>query len=117
MKKFLLSIVLLLILGFLAQTFFPWWSVAIVAAAIGFIMKFDNGLWSYVAGFIAVAVLWGGYAGYIDTNNAHLLSTKMGNLFGALSSFSMILLTSLIGGIVGGFGALTGYFGNRLVSH
>jgi len=116
MKNFLISILLITIIGFLLQSYFPWWTVVILAAIIGFIIKSNNGFWSYLTGFVAVALLWGIYAGYLDTQNAHLLSTKMGNLFGALSSFSMILLTSLIGGIIGGFGTLTGYLGKNLIS-
>lgn len=114
MKNFLISILLLIVLGWLVQSFFPWWTIAIVAAIVGFLINHSNGLWSYLSGFVAVALLWGVYAGYLDASNNHLLATKMGNLFGSLSSVNMILLTSLIGGIVGGFGMLTGYLGKQL---
>jgi len=116
MKNFLISILLITIVGFLLQTYFPWWTIVILAAIVGFLIKSNNGFSSYLTGFVAVALLWGIYAGYLDSQNAHLLSTKMGNLFGNLSSVSMVLLTSIIGGIIGGFGVLTGYFGRQLVN-
>ncbi len=116
MKKFLISILLITLIGFLLQSYFPWWTVVIVAAIVGFMIQSTNGFWSYLTGFVAVALLWGIYAGYLDIQNGHLLSTKMGNLFGALSSGSMVLLTSLIGGIVGGFGTLIGYLGKQLIT-
>ena len=116
MKNFIISTLLIIGIGYLIQSYFPWWTVVILAVIIGFIIKPTNGFWGYITGFVAVALLWGMYAGYLDAQNAHILSTKMGNLFGALSSFSMILLTSLIGGIIGGLGTLTGYFGKNLIS-
>lgn len=115
MKNFLISTLLIAAIGFPLQLFFPWWSIAILAALLGFVLKFENSLWSYMAGFLGVALLWGIYAMYLDMGNAHILSTKMGNLFGKLSSSSMILLTALIGGIVGGFAAATGTLGKKLL--
>jgi len=115
MKKILLSILLIVAIGFPLQLFFPWWSITILAALVGFLLKFDHSWWSYLAGFIGVAVLWAAYATYLDTGNAQVLSSKMGNLFGNLSSASMILLTGLIGGVVGGFATMTGTLGQRLL--
>ena len=114
MGKFILETVFIVVLGFAAQYFFPWWSIAIVAALAGMIFKFKNSFWAYLAGFTAVALLWGGYAVYLDAGNLQILSTKMGNLFGNISSTDMIYVTSLIGGLVGGLSAMTGNLGRNL---
>jgi len=98
---------LIILIGGLTQLFLPWWSIAIIAAIVGFLFKFDNSGWSFLAGFLAVLLLWSGY----------ILSERMGNLFGNISSGSVILLTGLIGGLVGGFFAMTGTLGQKMISH
>ncbi len=108
---------LIILIGGLTQLFLPWWSIAIIAAIVGFLFKFDNSGWSFLAGFLAVLLLWSGYAAYLDMGNAHILSERMGNLFGNISSGSVILLTGLIGGLVGGFFAMTGTLGQKMISH
>ena len=115
MKKFFISTILIIIIGFLSQLFFPWWTIAIIATLIGFLFKFDNSLWSFLAGFLGVLLLWSGYAAYLDIENAHILSERMGNLFGNISSSGVIYLTGLIGGLVGGFFAMTGALGHKMI--
>ena len=116
MKKLITSILLIIILGGVTQLFLPWWSIAMVAAIIGFLFKFDHSLWSFLAGFLAVLLLWSGYAAYLDIENAHILSERMGNLFGNISSSGVIGLTGLIGGLVGGFFAMTGTLGQKMLA-
>jgi len=116
MKKLFTSTLLIILLGGLTQSFLPWWSIAIIAALVGFLFKFENSLWSFLAGFLAVLLLWSGYATYLDMGNAHILSERMGNLFGEISSGSVILLTGLIGGLIGGFFAMTGTLGQKLMN-
>ncbi len=40
--------------------------------------------------------------------NMELLSTKMGELFGGFKPMQLLYATSLIGGLLGGFGGMTG---------
>jgi len=115
MKNFLISIFLIIAIGFPLQLLLPWWSIAMLTIAVGFLIKFDNSLWSFIAGFLAVLLLWSGYAAYLDMSNAHILSQKMGNLFGNISSGGVIALTGIIGGLVGGFFAMTGTLGRKLI--
>lgn len=106
---------MIIVIGGLTQLFLPWWAIVIVAAIVGFLFKFENSIWSFIAGFLAVLLLWSGYATYLDIGNAHILSERMGNLFGNISSGSVILLTGLIGGLVGGFFAMTGALGQNII--
>ena len=105
--KFLIQVVLIAILTWLAQLIGPWWVVFIAAALGGMIIK-NKGVVSFFAGFLGVALLWYAQALFIDIANESILSSRVAQLFSMNSSMLLILVTSLIGGICGGFGSLTG---------
>jgi hypothetical protein len=101
--KFILQIAATVAICLLLQTFFPWWTLAIGSFAVAFMVGNKGGV-SFAAGFIGAAVLWLGMAYYIDQTTHSILTEKVNRLL-PLNSF---LLTTLIGGLVGGFAALTG---------
>ncbi|HLF65398.1 MAG TPA: hypothetical protein VI603_16655 [Saprospiraceae bacterium] len=86
---------------------FPWWNCGIIAFIVGFALRLKTGP-AFIAGFTSVALTWGILAGWIDAQNASLLSGKIGELFGGLSPFILVIITAIVGGLVGGFGATTG---------
>ena len=77
--------------------------MAIAALAVSFAVGNKAGV-SFVAGFVGVGILWLGMAYYIDQSTHSILTEKVNKLL-PLNSF---VLTTLIGGFVGGFAALTG---------
>lgn len=101
--KFVIQIIATIIVCFLLQTFLPWWSMAVGSFAIGYALA-NKGYVSFTAGFLAVGLLWLGMAYYIDQSTNSILTEKVNRLL-PLNSF---ILTALIGGLVGGFAALTG---------
>ncbi|MFK8006676.1 MAG: hypothetical protein AB8H03_09905 [Saprospiraceae bacterium] len=109
MKNSIYGIIVIILLGLLVHQFTPWWSIVIVAAIVGGIFNEHAGK-SFVFGFIGVFFLWGIAAFQIDAGNESILSTRMAEIFGA----NMIIVTALLGGILGGMGALTGTLGQRL---
>ena len=112
--KYIFAIAGVIILGVAVQSFMPWWSVAIVAAIMGASFKLNN-LQSYLIGFLGVFLLWGSYAALINHSNESILATKVGVIFGGLGAFQLVLVTALLGGIIGGFGALTGRLGRNFL--
>jgi hypothetical protein len=101
--KFSIQIIITIAACFLFQIFFPWWTMAI--GALGVAVVVGNKAWiSFVAGFVGVGILWFGMAYYIDQTTHSILTEKVNKLL-PLNSF---VLTTLIGGLVGGFAALTG---------
>lgn len=116
MKKFSFQTILIIILGFAAHQFFQWWSIIIVAGLVGLFFNYKNSLSSWMAGFVGVALLWGFYAAFLNYGNLGLLANSIGDLFGGISGNQLICLTGLIGGIAGGFGAMTGTLGRKLIS-
>lgn len=109
MKNSIYGIITIILLGLLVHQFTPWWSIVIVAAIAGGIFNEHAGK-SFLFGFIGVFLLWGIAAFQIDAGNESILSTRMAEIFGA----NMIIATALLGGLIGGMGALTGTLGQRL---
>ncbi len=113
MKKFGLQTLIILVLGFVAQYFFPFWSIAIVAALVGFLFRYENSAVSFAAGTAAAALLWSGYAGLLNSANMAQLGGQIGSLF-KIGQGYLIPVTGFIGGLLGGLGAQTGTLARKL---
>jgi hypothetical protein len=106
--RFVLSVLLIAFIAFLAGIFLPWWSIAIIAFLVAFFLPQHIGL-GFLSGFLGIFLLWGLMALWIDINNKSILSTKMATLFPLGGSALMIILvTALVGALVGGFAAMAG---------
>jgi hypothetical protein len=108
--KFTITTILILLLSFCACLYFPWWSIAIVAFIVSALIP-QKPLLAFLSGFIALFLLWGGLSLFISSNNDHILANRVSLLIlKTQSAFLLILVTALIGALIGGFGALTGSF-------
>ena len=112
--KFLTSVVLTALLSVAACLYLPWWSIAVVAFIVAAVVQ-QKPLASFLAGFVALFVLWAGLSWFISSNNNHLLAHKISILILKTDSpMVLILVTGLIGALVGGLAALSGSFVQRL---
>ena len=59
---------------------------------------------AFLSGFISIGLLWLGLALYVDNATQSILTEKISQLF----PLNLFVLTSLIGGLVGGFASMTG---------
>jgi hypothetical protein len=108
--KFIIAVLLTVLLGFALPLYLPWWSFAITSFLVAVIIKQLPGK-SFLAGFIAIALLWGIQAATLDANNGHLLSHKVALLLPFNGSGAALLFTTMIiGGLVSGMAALTGSY-------
>ncbi|MBA2250365.1 MAG: hypothetical protein H0W12_09255 [Chitinophagaceae bacterium] len=108
--KFIVSLILIILLSFCACLYLPWWSIAIVAFIVTALIPQGAGK-SFLAGFIALFLLWGGLSYWISVNNHHLLAHRVSLLILKMDNpYLLMLVTSLIGALVAGFAALTGSF-------
>lgn len=111
--KFFVSLVLTALLSFAGALFLPWWIIAVAAFIVAAFIP-QKALMSFVTGFVALFILWGVQAFIIDTNNNHLLATKVANLLPLGGSYIvLILVTAFLGGLVAGMAALTASFLRR----
>ncbi|WP_343703026.1 hypothetical protein [Chitinophaga sp.] len=105
--RFILSLLLTALLGYILGIFLDWWSVALAAFVIALLYPQPPGK-AFISGFLAVFLLWGVLATVMDVRNDHILATRMANLI--LQSPSpglMVVITAVLGGIVGALSALS----------
>ncbi|HMR43131.1 MAG TPA: hypothetical protein PKC40_04830 [Saprospiraceae bacterium] len=114
MKKYTFSVIFVLLCGFLLQLFLPWWIIAVVAAIASLIFKLPAA-GAFFAGFVAAALLWGGYAAYLDQMSGGAFADMIGKIFQGVEGATLIYLTAFVGGLAGGLGALTGSLGRNLI--
>ncbi len=111
--KFTTSILLIAILSFALGLYLPWWSIAIAAFAVTAFIDLRPGA-SFLAGFIAIFLLWIALAAIIDMRNQHILSRKLASLLPlGGNSFLLLLITAVVGAIVGGSAALSASYLRR----
>jgi hypothetical protein len=105
--KFLLQILATVLVVSLIQYFFPWWVLAIGCMAVGYFFA-TPGWQSFFAGLLGVALVWGGLAYWIDQSTQSALTERVARLFPTQTVPLLMLVTALVGGLVGGFASLTG---------
>lgn len=112
--KPLLSIGAVAVLAYLLQSALPWWGCMIAAIVVHIIAPGRSDAVAWLTGFIGVAILWSISAAVIDAANNTLLSDRISRLFGLPHPALLIVLSAIIGGLAGGFGALLGRSINHL---
>jgi hypothetical protein len=106
--RFLLSFLLIVLLGFITGIFLPWWSIAIVAFLVALLLP-QSLARSFLAGFSGIFFLWALVALWIDLKNESVLSVKIAELFPLQgSTMLLIFITALVGALVAGFAAMSG---------
>jgi hypothetical protein len=105
--KFTISIILTMLLSFCTCLYFPWWSIAIVAFLVAALIP-QTPVASFVAGSIALFLLWGILCFWISTDNDDILSHRVSLLiFKTDNPFLLIISSALTGALVAGLAALT----------
>lgn len=109
--KFLVAVLLTALLSFIAGIYIAWWwFFAIVAFAVALLVH-QKAAKAFFSGFLALFLLWGGLAYWIDFKNESILSAKISELLPlGGSSLLLIVMTGFIGGLVAGFAAMSGSF-------
>ena len=87
--------------------FLPWWSVLIPALFLG-AWLFEKSAHAFLIGFIAAGMAWFVQAFYIHIANDAILSTRIAETISVGSPWVLLLITFIIGGLLGGFGTLLG---------
>jgi hypothetical protein len=102
--RFLFQLMAILGSALVLQLFLPWWTMAIAAFAFGYLLKSNQ---NFFAGFLAIALLWGGYAFLIESNSAAPLADRVAAIL-FVNKNLLILITAVLGGLVAGFATVTG---------
>ena len=111
--KFIISILLIALLSVAVCLYLPWWGIAIVAFVVPIAIP-QKPLPAFLAGFIALFLLWGSLSYYISSSNEHLLAQKVSLVILKTDSpMMLVLITALIGALVAGLAALAGSFAGK----
>lgn len=108
--KFVITTLLIALLSFLAGLYLPWWGFALAAFLVSALIQQRPGV-SFLSGFLALFLLWAVLSWSMDAPNNSILATKIANILPLGGSvIALILVTALVGALVGGLAALTGSF-------
>ena len=103
--RFPVQIIVIIILGYLLEQFLPWWSVAIAAFLGGILVTTRL---NFLAGFLAIGLLWIGKALVTDVSSDSEFADRVARIFMLHNKSILLLVTFVLIGIVGGFAAMTG---------
>ena len=104
--KYIVSVLLIAMVSFAMGLYLPWWSIAIAAFLVSTFIHQKPGM-SFLSGFVGVFLLWEIMAWWIDRKNNGILSQKISQILPlGGSSVLLILVTALVGALVGGFASL-----------
>ena len=110
--KFIITTLLIALLSFCSGLFLPWWGFAIITLAVSALLP-QRPMAAFLSGFLALFLLWGGLAWFLDAANNSILSGKVARILPlGGSSVLLILVTALVGALVGGGAALSGSYLN-----
>ncbi|MRG44374.1 hypothetical protein GFS24_04575 [Chitinophaga sp. SYP-B3965] len=107
--RFLFCLLLTALLSYVLGMFLDWWCIAIAAFVVAIALP-QTPAKAFGSGFLGVFLLWGIMALVIDNANGHILAGRMADLILKQpgSPVIMIIITALLGGIVGAISALSG---------
>lgn len=101
------KIILIAFLSFWAEQVFPWWSALVCAALVSALIPTKSKR-AFLAGFAGVGLMWLFTALLFSIQTDFVLTKRVAVLFGVHSSAIIILITTIIGAVSGGMGALCG---------
>jgi len=103
--KFVLQLLGIALLAYIFELFLPWYYIAVAAFIMGYLLKSQA---NFLAGFLGIALVWLLKAWLIDTAGATDLTERVAHIFSLKQKELLFLIMAIVGGLVGGFGALSG---------
>lgn len=105
--RFIIQVIFIIVIAYIGELFLPWYFIAIAAFLGGWLLKSKA---NFLAGFLAIAILWTVKAMLTQAVDTNDLATRVAAIFTLPNKYLLYLVMALIGGIVGGLGCMTGSF-------
>jgi hypothetical protein len=97
----------ILILSIICSYVLPWWFVAVIAFVAAYFFSKKPGK-AFLSGFLAVFVAWILLALFKSIPNDNILATRVAKLMQLPNWILLLIVTGIIGGLLGGMAALSG---------
>jgi hypothetical protein len=110
--KFLIQLLAIVALAYLLELSLPWYCIAVASFVMGYALKSKA---NFLAGFLAIGILWTVKAWLQDSGGASDLAERVANIFTLPKKELLFLVTAIAGGLVGGFAAWSGSLLKRRV--
>jgi len=110
--KFLIQLLGIFALAYVLELFLPWYYIAVAAFVMGYLLKSKA---NFLAGFLAIGILWFVKAWLLDSSGTSDLAERVAHIFTLPKKEFLFLVTSVVGGLVGGFAAWSGSLLKRRV--
>lgn len=104
-----MNFLIIAILAAILQVFTPWWVIAIVPFLILF-WRPARAMGAFWTGFGGIGITWLIYGYYQHFISDGAISDRVAQLFMLPNGITLLLVTSLIGGLVGGLSGVAGYW-------
>ncbi len=101
------NFILLFFSFWIVTLFLPWWTLLIPAVILGGTL-FKSAVSAFFTGFLSLFAAWLVQVLYIDIANESILSGRIAEMLGVGQSWLVLLITAIIGGLIGGLGTLLG---------
>ncbi len=100
---------LILALTFLLELYLPWYTIMIIPFIACFALPGTAGA-DFLLSLMAIFLVWMGMSIYRDIPNHSILSGRVARLFHLHSSYLLIIISSLFGGLLAGLSGLSGNY-------
>lgn len=110
--KFVTQFLAIIASAYLLELFLPWYYIAVASFVMGYALKSKA---NFLAGFLAIGILWFVKAWLQDSEGASDLTVRVANIFTLPKKEFLFLATSIVGGLVGGSAAWSGSLLKRKV--
>ena len=109
-----MNFLIIFIVTAILQLFTPWWTIALVPFLI-IIWRPSTSLHAFLTGFLAIALLWFFYGLYLHINTEGVMSNRIAEIFSLPNGILLLVVTTIVGGMIGGLSGLSGYFVRKTV--
>lgn len=105
----MLLFLLIAIFSFIAQMFLPWWSLAIVAFVLAFLLG-KKASKTFLSAFFGCGIVWLLMTFYSHFAKGDLMTNRIAALLSLHGTVMLYAGSFLIAAIVGGLAAISGFF-------
>lgn len=112
--RFFIKAIFIGLLAYFGELYFDWWWIAVAAFFGGSVYK-TSGAQSFFSGAFGIGIVWLWAAARIDSSTESILTRKIAELFGLGHGVAIILITMLIGSLMGAIAAWTGHNLRKLI--